>query len=301
MFGLVRKIYNRLVISRNWSLMYKKTYDSEYVDISQPKDVARADCFIVECGDKNYIFFEEFIIQKNRKGYLAVGELDNKTNSMINIKKILELNHHLSYPFVFNYNDKWYMIPETHCTNSIDLYYFSNFPYEPVKVRTLISDINAVDSTLLIKDNIFYIFTNVKNDKISHNNSLCIYYSDDILNGNFLAHPKNPIRTDFKYSRMAGAIMCKDKVYYRFAQDCSVDYGLKIYKILIKKIDTKEYEEEVIEQLQRPKKCIAMHTFASNEKYDVIDVVKANYSLKNIMSNFLKLVKNQLGSKICKK
>ncbi len=287
------KTFRYLISSNRWSLAYRSHGNQErYVDIQQDKNLARADCFLIEENNKTYLFFEEFIIEPNRKGYLSVGELDTATNEIKNVKKVLEKEHHLSYPFVFKQDEKWFMIPETHLNKTIDLYKFTHFPYELEKVKTLISCIDAVDSTLYFKEGIYYIFTNVKTNKNAHNSNLSIYFSDSLFSGIFKPHPMNPIKTDNKYSRMAGAIFSENENDYRVAQDCSINYGSKMYKFRIDEISPTSYKETYISEINPPKVSIAAHTYTRTSTIEMIDIVKVDYSIQNIYSNFLSLLKS---------
>jgi len=283
------KSYRYIISTHRWTLMYKNINDDNYIDISQNKTLARADSFVVEKDEKIYIFFEEFIIEPNRKGYLSAGELDTNSNELINIKKVMEKEYHLSYPNVFEYKNEWYMIPETHSNKTIDLYKFISFPYKLEKVKTLIDDIDAVDTTLLVKDDIVYLFTNVQKGNKTNNENLSIFYSDDLLNGKFMEHPKNPIKTDNKYARMAGSIVEENNVYYRVAQDCSITYGSCMYKFEIEELSKTNYKERLAETIYPPTNCNASHTFSKSKNFEVVDVIQ-NENLFGMIKNFIRLI-----------
>ena len=96
-----------------------------------------------------------------------------------------------------------------------------NFLIKLEKVRTLLSDISAADTTLFIKDNTFYLFTNIDfKYNGAHQRNLSIYYSDNLLNGKFISHPQNPISQNPKYARMAGKIQNINGSLYRISQNC---------------------------------------------------------------------------------
>jgi hypothetical protein len=269
--------------------MYKNINNDKYINIKQDERLARADSFVIEDGDKTYIFFEEFVIEPNRKGYLSVGELDTENNEIINIQKVLEKEHHLSYPFVFEYKNEWYMIPETHSNFTIDLYIFTSFPYKIEKVKTLISDIDAVDTTITIKDDIVYLFTNVKKDGNIHNENLSLFYSDDLLNSEFVEYLANPLNTDTRYARMAGTILEENDKLYRIAQDCSINYGSCMYKFEITELSKSNYSEKLVKTIYPPKGCNASHTFSRSDNFEVIDVMK-NSSLFGMFKNLINLI-----------
>jgi len=288
--------------THRWSLMYKNINSNKYIDIEQPSNLSRADSFIIESNNKIYIFFEEFATGPfYKKGHLSVGELDINRNKLINIQNILEKKYHLSYPFIFKYNSAWYAIPETHQNNSIDLYKFTLFPYAMEKVRTLVDNINAVDTTLTIKDSIVYLFTNIKRHGKDHSNNLSLFFSDDLLNGSFAQHPMNPLVTDNRYARMAGGFLKEGGTLYRFAQDCSINYGACMYKFEIIELTKNKYKEDRVESLYRPQECLASHTFNKSKNFIVIDVQyrakSAVQFFRNIGNLFLLAFKKVIGLK----
>jgi hypothetical protein len=288
-FKIFIKIYTYIKSTSCWSLAYKNINTSDYKHISQPEGVERADCFVVEYSSKFYIFFEEFKNRKTLEGHLCVGELDLILNKITNIKVLLKKNYHLSYPHVFKYKNQWYMIPETHHNNKIDLYKFTEFPYQVTKVRTLLDEVRCVDSTLLITDKTFYLFTGLES-KGSFNQNLSIFYSDDLLHNSFIPHPKNPISTSVKHSRMAGAILTENNQNYRLAQDCGVRYGMQIHKFKITHLSKDKYDEVLVETISPPKGCNAIHTYNRSEQIEVVDIMKNHTSIKGILKNIYNLL-----------
>ena len=285
------KAYRYILSTHRWSLMYKGINDENYIDIRQPKDLSRADSFSIEFNNKIYIFFEEWVTGLNAKGYLSVGELDIDKNELINVRKILEKKYHLSYPFTFKYKNEWYLVPETHRNNSIDLYKFTKFPYKLEKVKTLIGNINAADTTLIIKDNVTYLFTNIKEGKKSHSDNLSLFYSDDLLNSAFKKHPMNPLKIDNRYARMAGSFVKEDGTLYRYAQDCSISYGNCMYKFEVTELTKDLYKERIVETLHRPNNCVSSHTFSKADNFVVIDVIYRVRNMTQVLRNVVNLFK----------
>ena len=160
MFNIIKKIIENLFKTHQWCILIKKSNESVWVRLKQPKDVSRADPFIVYKDGKYYIFFEEFDIKK-RHGYLCAGEYCQNCNEIKNIRVILNEKYHLSFPNVFLYKNEYYMIPESSENKTIDLYKFINFPYNLVKIKTLINNISAADNVLLFKDQKVYLFTSL--------------------------------------------------------------------------------------------------------------------------------------------
>ena len=73
----------------------------------------------------------------------------------------MEEKSHLSFPFVFEFNNKIFMIPETCDEKQIRLYKCKKFPLEWELNNILIDNIEAVDSLLIYKNSIWYLITNI--------------------------------------------------------------------------------------------------------------------------------------------
>ena len=94
--------------------------------------------------------------------------MDSKGNYS-NPTRILEKDYHMSYPFLFEHKNELYMIPETSKNKTIDLYKCVDFPEKWEFKLTLIKDIEAVDSTILFHNNLFWLFCNVRNRNVQTN------------------------------------------------------------------------------------------------------------------------------------
>jgi hypothetical protein len=293
MFSFVKKIYWNVFSTHQWFILYRDNGDGKWIRLKQPIDVSRADAFVVMENGKVYIFFEEFKIEE-RHGYLCVGELNKTKQSLDNVRVVLEKKYHLSFPNVFKYQDKYYMIPESHENNSIELYEFVDFPYKLKKTRDLISNVNAVDSVFLQKDNLCYLFTNKYTHKdCLHSENLSIFVSDDLLKNDFKELHQNPVTTNPVYARMGGSFFVKNNKLFRVAQDCTIRYGYKINLMLVDKLTQNKYEEHLFKELFPPSGYIAFHTLNTCKGIEVADgkiVIKSpRVIIKNIVE-FISLV-----------
>lgn len=300
MLSFFKKIYWIIFSTHQWFILYKDKSSNEWIRLKQPSNVSRADTFIVKENDKYFIFFEEFDI-KGRHGYLCVGELDKIKKTLDNVQICLKKDYHLSFPNVFKYLDKYYMIPETHANNSIDLYEFEQFPYKLKKIKTLVCNINAADSVLVQKDNLWFLFTNIyTNVNCLHSENLSIFTSDHLLNKDFKQLHKNPVVADKTYSRMGGQFYSENNKLYRVSQDCKVRYGYKVNIMEVDSLTVNTYNEHLHKEIYPPKGYIAFHTLNSCEDIEVADgkiIVKTpKVVLDNIVILFKIIIKKLIGS-----
>ena len=250
---------------------------SKYKRLPLPSnDYFQADPFMVDEGEKSYLFYEE-LDYKTLKGYLLVSEYDEAKKTFVNPQEILKKEYHLSYPNVFKYEDKYYMIPETNENSTVDLYEAENFPTKWKKVRTMIQNIKAVDATLYHKDGKWWMFlSQVQKDGFSLNDTLWLYYCDDFRTNTWKSHPLNPIVTDVTCARPAGNLIEIDGKLLRPAQNCSGVYGRGLVFNEILKLSESEYEERVVQQIRSDfaDDLVAVHTFNHSKRFSVIDAIK---------------------------
>lgn len=244
-----------LFYHRQWCLAYKTEVSSGNAEqfynmncLIPPRDRFWADPFPVELNGAYFIFIEEYVYQCH-KGHISVIEMDplGKWKPPV---KILERPYHLSYPFVFLWNDEYYMIPETQGAESIELYKCLEFPWSWKLDRVLIQGVSAVDTTLYHYGGKWWMFTSIKNKEEPHNwNKLCLFFADCPV-GPWHEHKKNPIISDARCARPAGRLFFHNGNVYRPAQDCSRRYGGAISIRRITRLDCAGYSEEETGRLE---------------------------------------------------
>lgn len=235
-----------------------------------PKDRFWADPFPVKVGNRYFIFIEEFIYADG-KGHISVIEIDRQRSTPP--VKVLACDYHLSYPFVFEWENNFYMIPEASAKGGVDLYRSISFPHEWKLEKTLVPDVNATDATVFEKDGVWWMFVNIGEMKFPTDwDELHIYHATN-LTGEWRPHKLNPVKTDVRSSRPAGRIFTWNGDLYRPAQDSSERYGyaISINRILL--LTTDDYaEQEVSRILPRwNKDIVGTHTLNTAEDLTVID------------------------------
>ncbi|HOG57796.1 MAG TPA: hypothetical protein PK727_10765, partial [Bacteroidales bacterium] len=232
---LLQQILKKIVYTDpfTWTLLYQLEGDKDFETCSfkdfkkliPPGDRFWADPFVLKSGDRYFIFVEEFIYKAN-KGHISILEMD-LNGCLLGTGKIIENPYHMSYPFVFESNGVCFMIPETGGNRSIDLYRCNEFPWKWEFVKSIMKDINAVDTTLFRYEGKWWLFTLIDkiNSSLAVSPELYLFYADDFLADNWISHPMNPIVTDVRLARPAGKVFIRDGIVYRPSQDCSGRYG----------------------------------------------------------------------------
>lgn len=232
-----------------------------------PKDKFWADPFPVKFDGKYFVFFEEYLYRDD-KAHISVMELSK--SGPTDPVPVLKRDYHLSYPFVFQWNDRYFMIPETAANKTVELYSCKSFPQEWELDTVLFEGIAAKDATLFEVDGLWWMFVAVGDTNFS--DELHLYYSQTPL-GPWKPHAKNPVKSDVRNSRPAGRPFYWKGDLYRPAQDSSkrYGYGMRINKV-VRLSPTDFHEEEISQVLPRWRKDLrGTHTLNICEDLTVID------------------------------
>lgn len=280
---LIKDAWKRFWFANQWVLLV--SFDSKkninlrkFIELSPPRNAFWADPFAYQRDNRNFIFFEEYPYV-TQVGRLAVIEVD-QTGRQLNYWPLLQKEYHLSYPFVFEADGSLYMIPETSENKSIDLYMCTTLPNQWVFQKTLMTNVLAVDSTLLYKDNIWWMFTTLQQEKgASKNEELFIFFSDRFDSTDWKPHPGNPVVSDVRGGRMGGRFIEQGNKIFRVAQNGEGGYGGSISIFEIIQLDKHSYQEVLFEEIEAKwsKKYFRVHTFDRYNNMVVLDALKKKF------------------------
>lgn len=225
-----------------------------------------ADPFVITSSKDTYIFFESYNYRKG-KGIIAAALLSEK------FKKhhiVLEEDFHLSYPSVFYDNGEIYCIPETNEAGQVILYRFDEDKLVLKKDSVLLDNIKAVDPTILYKDGKWNLFLGLQ----EYSNIKLFRYIANDLRGPYEPYYNNPIKTDCRNARMAGAFIRDGETLFRPGQESIRYYGTAVCINEIQVLSDNLYEETQITRIKPVKNSQfnkGLHTINGNEKLTVID------------------------------
>jgi hypothetical protein len=274
-----KKLLRDAVYLEQWCLAYQfksgadngsdALYRFKY--LIPPKDRFWADPFPVKVRDKYFVFFEEYIYRKD-KAHISAVEMD--TGGAVGVPfKVLEKEYHLSYPFVFEWQDDYYMIPESGANRTVELYRCHSFPSEWQLESVFMEGVRAVDTTVAEVEGTWWMFLNIASDDVSYNyDELYLFHAESPL-GPWQPHRRNPVKSDARSARPAGRLFRWKGELYRPAQDCSGHYGYAISINRIVRLNPQEFREEEVSRILPAwnKSVIATHTLNSCGGLTVID------------------------------
>ncbi|MGE5072344.1 MAG: hypothetical protein ACM3MF_02870 [Anaerolineae bacterium] len=230
-----------------WILLTGRGLDYRSLDwrsltpLVPPRDRYWSDPFVLERAGSYYVFIEEKLYATGL-GRIACLTLDD-AGGVQSQQVVLERPYHLSYPFVFERAGELYMIPESAAHRTVELYRCIHFPDRWELVRNLLSDLYAVDATLLEYQGKTWLFANVRVQGGSSLDALHLYSCSDLLAGEWTPHPRNPVVRNVSAARPAGRIFLDSGRLIRPAQDSSRRYGYALKFQRITTLDESDYGE----------------------------------------------------------
>lgn len=229
-----------------------------------------ADPALIKAGDKTYLFLEDYDFSKNR-ALISYAELSAE-GAVGKPVAVLERDYHLSYPYVFAHDGQTYMIPESRENNTIELYRAVEFPGKWELSKVLARNVPAVDSTIFEDQGKLWLFANIPQPGASSFDELHLFYSD-CLESEWTPHPKNPIVSDVRRARPAGALFREGGKLIRPSQDCSLRYGAALVFNEIKTLSTIDYREVPVGRIDPDwyPGSICTHTYNRTEEFEVLD------------------------------
>jgi hypothetical protein len=206
-------------------------------DVTDVKALFVADPFLFKKDSSWFMFFE---VMNALSGQGDIGLAVSRNGKDWKYKQIvLDELHHLSYPYVFQWNDEIYMIPESAESKKLSLYRSVDFPDKWEYVSILL-DGQYGDHALLRYNDLWWLFAC---SEPYTNNTLKLFFCES-LEGRWVEHPLSPIiKNNADIARPGGRIILWEDRIIRYSQDCLPTYGKALNAFEIKSLTKTDYEE----------------------------------------------------------
>ena len=230
--------------------------------IKLPKNEFWADPFLIRYKKEIFVFFENYSY-KRKKGIISCGKID-KNNKIVDVIDVLNLDYHLSFPYVFEEDGDIYLMPESKSNKRLEIYKSINFPKDWELYSTAFEGEMVGDSFFYNDENgEKWLFTN---KQVSSNtlmeNELFIYRVDSLKLKKIEPHNQNPIYIDSSIARNGGAIFeYANKLYRPSQSNVEGIYGKELNINCIKTLTIDEFieEKEIVIQPNFHKNIKAIH------------------------------------------
>jgi hypothetical protein len=274
-----RVLLTRLLFRRPWSILLRERAPWATAGWSSDRGLVRwtpghlyADPFLFEHEGRHHLFCEE-IPRGSARGIISHTELHPDGTPARAPETVIEASHHLSYPFVFAHEGELFLIPESSAAGRVELYLAVDFPHGWRREAILLDALDAVDATILAHGDRLWMFVGVAPPDASSLDELHLFWAT-APRGPWQPHPRNPIVTDVRCARPAGAIQRWDSRLVRPGQDGSRRYGGAVSFREIDVLSATDYAEHEVARLDPADVpgARATHTYTSDTRFEAIDL-----------------------------
>ena len=275
------RVFEKLTSINQWIVAYRFDRE-EFKYLIPPVGRFWADPFQIKVDGRYYIFFEDYVNSMGR-AHIAVVEVD-RNGIVSGPTEVLKLDCHLSYPFVFEWQGDYFMIPETGERDVVELYRASSFPFKWEPVKVLLEARSPVDATLAEVNGQWLMFVNIEEEGVAVNwDELHLYFADSPL-GPWTPHERNPIVSDVRSARPAGRIFRSNGLLCRPSQDSSLRYGYATIINIVTEISASTYKEAPILKINPDwdNDIIGVHTLNMLDEVTVIDCLMKRRKFGNV-------------------
>jgi hypothetical protein len=213
-------------------------------DVTDIDAVFIADPFMIQGDDNRWYMFFEVMNADTWQGDIGMASSDDGYHWQYE-KIVLNEHFHMSYPYVFKWEDEYYMIPESMNAYSVRLYKAKKFPDEWEFVDNIIYG-DLTDPCIVRYNDKWWIFATGGIDA----NVFRLYYADN-LEGPWTEHAQSPLQFAFHNATLAregGRIIEYNNQLYRFAQNNIAGYGNSVRAFAIDTLTTTEYKEHLLKE-----------------------------------------------------
>jgi hypothetical protein len=273
-----RVVVARLLFARPWRIVVRERGAQPTQDWSRARALVRwkpdhvyADPFLFEHEGRHHLFCEE-IPRGSKRGVISHTELHPDGTVAHEPAPVLDADYHLSYPFVFAHADELFLIPETSDVRRVELYRAVDFPRVWEREAILLDGLVASDATVLAHGDRLWLFVGVAVPHATLLDELHLF-SATAPRGPWQPHPRNPVVSDVRCARPAGAIQRWGARLVRPGQDGSRRYGGGVSFREIDALSATEYAEHEIARLEPSDLgARATHTYAADGRFEAVDL-----------------------------
>ena len=275
---IARRAVTKALYVDQWSLAFRFGESAMPPDLARftrivpPRDRDWADPFALHKDGRYYVFFEELPYAAG-KAHISMLELDRNGRWSAPVR-VLERDYHLSYPFLVEHDGSLYMVPETGRNRTIEVYRCVDFPLRWRLERVLLDGLRCVDATLHRAADRWWMFANgAAGDSRVFDDELYLFHADRLL-GDWRAHPRNPVKSDARCARPAGALFMRNGALHRPAQICVPRYGAGLSINRVTRLTPHEYAERQTERFLPQGDVLGLHTVNRAGDLTVVDLFR---------------------------
>ena len=239
--------------------------------IENPIGSYLADPFVISVNNIDYCFVEDYSYEKEI-GKISCYKISE--SGYESLGTAIEEDFHLSFPYVFKFEENLYMCPETAQINEIRIYKCLVFPNQWALERTLMKEVSAADSVIFPFQSNWFLLTNICSSHMGDRSSeLHLFSASTPLSNQWLKCDSNPIVFDAQKARNGGFFLIDGKPYRVNQRHKKSKYGTGLAINSIEAIGEHFYSETEVLSIEPTffKNLSGAHHLHMNENFCVYD------------------------------
>ena len=240
------RVLKRKRKSVRWGIRVKSDVAAaESVIILKSSSFNLADPFAFESeSDGKGIFFEFW--EPEKLGQIAWIPLGVSTDLM-RPEIVLTEDFHLSFPFVFHFEGRLLMLPQTDTEKTLIFYENFGSPLKWKEFKRIQVPENLVDCICFFHNGFWWLIGSGKDlDIAGRSNRLLAYYSPNLFSEDLKPHSKNPLVWSDFHGRNGGFIFKNESELFRVSQSRGTNsYGYSYSKHKLVSISPTQFEENL--------------------------------------------------------
>ena len=241
--------------------------------VGQRPDRFYADPFVLDAdGEYARVMVEDYRYRSRRKGLTELHV--SRDGRLVGSREYPGLPLQASYPFLLRSHGRLFCLPETFRARRLSVFAWDDVAGAWTFHRDLLEGFPCVDGTLLERDGRWWLFCTKQGDEDQTDLHVFFTSAGDDWTGTWQPHPLNPVKSDTRSSRPAGALVEIDGAVYRPAQNCARRYGASLTINRILDLTTTSFREEAALRLVPSPSSLwpdGMHTINSAGGVTVVD------------------------------
>lgn len=227
-----------------------------------------ADPFILSANAEQIELLVEEFSYERRIGRIAKLVISRPDYKLVSYKIILELDTHLSFPFIFRHQGHIYVLPENSQSGKSILYEYS-YESESLTQISVVANEPLTDATILKYDGTFYVLSTQIPDPNGKVLTVRHFDIEKMVCGEKVCE----IMFKQNVARNAGEVLYFNNRLVRPMQDCSDCYG---GGVILKEFNPFEQNQQgmnVLSTLYPDSYCYnqGLHTFNTLDNFIVVD------------------------------
>lgn len=232
------------------------------------KDVFFADPFILDVTKELIKVLVEEFPYKEWKGRISLLTIARDDYELKSKKTLLELDTHLSFPFIYRTGTNVYVIPENSASGRLNAYRYDK-ETESLHFESTLVEQPVIDPVIVRQDNYYILFGTLRGG--GENSDLFSWQSKNLLKGYALAN-NAPVKSDKGSGRRGGDFFFLNNELYSATQSCVESYGEALNICKVEELSENKLTEKVMKTLYPDKQYPeGLHTLNTHGGICVVD------------------------------